>query len=124
MDIKTASGGVIRAKTRRGHERFDPLTVGDLGDLQSSVPGEDQRFVTIFQLHQWSQTPKGADEVVLASMRRRDPNATIKDVAKVGSVLDRVQLARLIMSESLTNGEEPEEDEADNAPKAEGTETG
>lgn len=125
MDIKTTTGSGIVAHLRDGKRSFPLLAVEDLGDLQAHVPGEDQRFVTIFELHKWAQTPAGCDEVILASLRRDDPTATIEQARAVDTALvNRVRLARAIMSESLMSGEEAAAEGNDNAPKAGGTGTG
>ena len=123
MDLKATTGGKTVVRGRNGSQEFSALAVEDLGDLQSHVPGEDARFVTVFELWRWAQTAQGCDHVIHASMRRDDPNATIQQARSVGTLLERVQIARRIISESMVSGEEePAED--DNAPKAQAPGTG
>lgn len=124
--ITTASSIVVRGFTKGPEQiEFPRLTVGDLGELQGAIPG-DARFVTLFELYRFAQTPAGADRVLLLSMRRRHPGASQRDVEQLGSLLQRVELARAIMGQSITTGEEtPEDVEAESKKKgATGDETG
>lgn len=130
MELRIASGSMM-VRGFGGREReFPLLTPRDLGDLQERAPGNDSRYVTIFDLHQWAQTPTGAEHVIVASLRKvdsdldalakRDVHAAIAKV-RIGSLLQRVELARAIMGASLTNGEE---DDGTDSPKAKPRETG
>lgn len=106
MDINIASGGPIVVRGLKGGDRvFARLLMEDLGVLQAHVPG-DHRFVTVFELNDFAQTHLGADQVLLLSLRRDDPAATAADVRKLGSLLQRVELARVLMGEVLTTGED------------------
>lgn len=105
MDIAITAGSDIMVRGLPGGPRtFRRLTVEDLGELQSSIPG-DPRFVTVFELYRFAQTPVGALRVLQLSLG----DAT--EATRLGlSVLQRVELARAIIGQSLVTGEETVEE--------------
>ncbi len=120
MDIGIAAGGPIMVRGlpalpgkkgkagKAGATRdvlFGRLTMADLAELQAHVPG-DARFVTIFELGRFAGTLHGADQVLLLSLRRLEPATSIEDVKQLGSILQRVEISRVVMGDCMTTGED------------------
>ena len=114
MDINVAAGGpiIIRDLPARpggnGSPRevlFGRLTMADLAELIAYIPG-DNRFTTIFELNRFASTINGCDQVLLLSLKRLRPEVTLQEVKDLGSLLQRAELAGVIMGQCLTSGED------------------
>ena len=106
MDLNIAAGGkiVVEGLTPQPVE-FGRLRMTDLADLTAAIPG-DSRFVTVYELARYAETLTGCDRVLLAARRRVEPGADDAWVASLGSLLQRVKIAQVVMAESLTTGED------------------
>ena len=125
MDIKQAAAGPVVVQEGGALDGEWPLLPmrETLPLLREYFPGKDAACVTIFELYSWAQNEQGSSYVLLLSQRQRDPSATRDAIERMGALIDRIKLARLILSESMVSGEEVAEDddgalgEADDAKK-------
>lgn len=108
MDLKVAAGRNISIAGIKANAdvEFGRLRMEDLATLQEMIPGKPP-FVTIFELARYAETHTGCDQVLLLARRRVNSDETLEDVrALSASILQRVEIARLVMAETLTTGED------------------
>ena len=106
MDLSIAAGGkiVVEGLTPQPVE-FGRLRMADLADLTATIPG-DNRFISVYDLARYAETLTGCDRVLLTARQRIDPKADDAWVTSLGSILQRVKIAQVVMAESLTTGED------------------
>ena len=103
---------------------FGLLTVEDLMKLTALLPASvvDRDIIEVARLYQWASNAMGCVHVLFMSAKKFDTGLTFPDVAKWGSIMRRIEIARAVFNASVFNGEE-EEASADEG-KAKGDATG